>query len=187
MSDRLSIDLTPLAGLCVVKRHALADERGSFTRLFCSDTLAPAGWPGAVVQVNHSVSRQSGTVRGLHFQRPPHQEWKLVTCLQGSVWDVAVDVRPNSPTYLKWHAETLSADNGLAMLIPAGFAHGFQTLTDDVVLLYCHSQAHNPAAEGGLNPTDPVTAVAWPLPLAQWSDRDRRLPTVAQGFTGVEL
>lgn len=140
-----------------------------------------------MVQVNHSVSRQRGTVRGLHFQRPPHQEWKLVTCLQGSVWDVAVDVRPNSPTYLKWHAETLSADNGQAMLIPPGFAHGFQTLTDDVELVYCHSHAHHPDAEGGLNPHDSKTAVPWPLAVTQWSDRDRQLPTVAQGFTGVEL
>ena len=110
-----------------------------------------------------------------------------MTCLQGSVWDVAVDVRPHSPTYLKWHAETLSSENGQAMLIPAGFAHGFQTLTDDVELVYCHSHAHHPAAEGGLNPTDPAVAVQWPLDVSQWSDRDRQLPTMAQGFTGVEL
>ena len=187
MTAQLIIHPTPLAGLRLIKRHARGDARGTFTRLFCSDTLSAAGWPGAVVQVNHSVSRQRGTVRGLHFQRPPHQEWKLVTCLQGSVWDVAVDVRPHSPTYLKWHAETLSAENGHAMLIPAGFAHGFQTLTDDVELVYCHSQAHHPAAESGLHPTDPTANVQWPLAVSQWSDRDRQLPTVAQGFTGVEL
>lgn len=187
MTAQLTIHPTPLAGLCLINRHALGDARGSFTRLFCSATLAAAGWPGVVVQVNHSVSRQRGTVRGLHFQRPPHHEWKLVTCLQGSVWDVAVDVRPHSPTYLKWHAETLSAENGHAMLIPAGFAHGFQTLTDDVELVYCHSHAHHPAAEGGLHPTDPTADVQWPLKVSQWSDRDRQLPTVAQGFTGVEL
>jgi dTDP-4-dehydrorhamnose 3,5-epimerase len=94
---------------------------------------------------------------------------------------------PIRPPTCKWHAETLSAENGQAMLIPAGFAHGFQTLTDDVELVYCHSHAHHPAAEGGLNPTDPATNVQWPLPVTQWSDRDRQLPTVAEGFTGVEL
>lgn len=187
MTAKLSIHTTPLAGLCVIRRHAHTDSRGSFARLFCYDTLADAGWPGAVVQVNHSVSQQCGTVRGLHFQRPPHQEWKLVTCLQGKVWDVAVDVRPQSPTYLKWHAEILSAANGHAMLIPAGFAHGFQTLSDDVELVYCHSHAYNPAAESGLHPADPTAAVEWPLPVSQWSDRDRQLPTLAQGFKGVEL
>ncbi|MBP8285363.1 MAG: dTDP-4-dehydrorhamnose 3,5-epimerase family protein [Rhodoferax sp.] len=187
MSAQLSIHPTPLVGLSVVRRHAQADARGSFTRLFCSETLSAAGWPGAVVQVNHSLSRQLGTVRGLHFQRPPHQEWKLVTCVQGLVWDVAVDVRTHSPTYLKWHAETLSADNGLAMLIPAGFAHGFQTLSNNVELVYCHSHAYYPAAEGGLNPNDPTAAVQWPLPVSQWSERDRQLLTVDQGFAGVEL
>lgn len=187
MIAQLVVHPTGLAGLSVVKRQARGDSRGSFARLFCSDTLASAGWPGAVVQVNHSFSQLRGTVRGLHFQRPPHQEWKLVTCLKGTVWDVAVDVRPNSSTYLQWHAEVLSADNGCAMLIPAGFAHGFQTLSDDVELVYCHSHAHHPVAEGGLNPTDSQVAVAWPLPVAQWSERDQHLPTVAQGFVGVTL
>lgn len=110
-----------------------------------------------------------------------------MTCVQGLVWDVAVDVRTHSPTYLKWHAETLSADNGLAMLIPAGFAHGFQTLSNNVELVYCHSHAYYPAAEGGLNPNDPTAAVQWPLPVSQWSERDRQLLTVDQGFAGVEL
>lgn len=187
MTAQLTIHPRPMSGLCLIERHARGDARGTFARLYCQDTLAAAGWPGAVVQVNHSVTRQRGTVRGLHFQRPPHHEWKLVTCLQGTVWDVAVDVRPQSPTYLKWHAEILRADNGFALMIPAGFAHGFQALTDDVELVYCHSHPYHPGSEGGLSPADPTVAVQWPLPVSQWSDRDRQLPTVGPGFTGVEL
>jgi len=111
-------------------------------------------------------------VRGLHYQKPPHAEAKLVSCIRGEVWDLVLDLRHGSATFLHWHAQRLSADNACALLIPQGFAHGFQALTDDAELLYCHSAAYAPECEAGLNPSDPRLAIAWPLPIADLSPRD---------------
>ena len=174
--QRLSADPTPLPGVLRVQRHPVGDARGALARLFCRDILAAAGWHWPVAQVNHTVTRERGTVRGLHFQRSPAAEAKLVHCLQGAVWDVVVDLRPGSPTHLQWHAELLSADNGHALLIPPGCAHGFQTQEDDVHMLYVHSAAHAPAHEGGVHPLDPRLAIAWPLPVQHLSPRDQTHP-----------
>lgn len=185
--SRFSITALPLAGLQLVERRRLSDSRGSLTRLFCADELAGAGWTSAVAQINLSCTARRGTVRGLHFQRPPHAEMKLVTCLRGEVWDVAVDVRADSPSFLRWHAERLSSDNERALLIPQGFAHGFQALTDDVELLYCHSAAYAPGAEGGLNPQDGGLAIAWPLAVGDLSASDAGRPLIESGFVGVRF
>jgi dTDP-4-dehydrorhamnose 3,5-epimerase len=171
----------------LVVRHPLADARGSFARLFCDEELVAAGWSWPVRQANHSVTRQAGSIRGMHFQHPPHAEAKLVMCLRGAVCDVAVDVRAGSPTLLQWVMHDLSAENGAAMLIPPGFAHGFQTLGDDVELLYFHSAPYVPAAEGGLHPLDPRLAIAWPRAVSVMSDRDAVRPHLATGFEGVRL
>lgn len=170
-----------------VVRCPAGDDRGSFTRLFCDEELAAAGWTGPMRQANHSVTRRAGTLRGLHFQYPPHAETKLVLCIRGAAWDVAVDVRAGSPTFLNWAATELSAENGAAMLIPPGFAHGFQTLSDDVELLYFHSQAHAPEAEGGLNPCDLRLAIPWPRETSTISDRDASRPHLSADFEGVML
>jgi dTDP-4-dehydrorhamnose 3,5-epimerase len=185
--NRFVVGDTPLQGLKTVERQILGDSRGSLARLFCGDELRDAGWPGPVAQINHTVTRARGTVRGLHFQHPPHAECKLVSCLRGEVWDVAVDLRRGSPTFLRWQARTLSAENGLALLIPQGFAHGFQALTDNVELLYVHSVPHAPQAEGGLDALDPRLAIDWPLPVAERSPRDRQHAAIGAAFTGVEL
>jgi dTDP-4-dehydrorhamnose 3,5-epimerase len=174
--SRFTVSDLPLEGLKLVERHPVGDARGFFVRLFCADELAAWGWRKPVAQINQTYSALRGTVRGMHFQRAPHAEIKLVTCIRGAVWDVAVDVRPESPTYLRWHAEELSASNGRSLLIPEGFAHGFQCLSDDVELLYCHSAAYAPAAEDGLNPRDPALAIAWPLPITEISARDAGRP-----------
>src|SRR4051812_25753964 len=163
---RFGIRATPLDGLFVVEREIRADARGHLSRIYSAEELAAVGWEKPIAQINQTVTRSRGTVRGLHFQLPPHAEMKLVTCLRGAVWDVAVDLRAGSPTFMRWHAEELSADNRRAMLIPEGFAHGLQSLTDDAELLYCHSAAYAPHAEAGLHPQDPAVAVAWPLPIA---------------------
>ena len=168
----------PLAGLTLVQRQYLQDARGAFARLFCAQELAACGWSGPIAQINHSRTRTQGSVRGLHYQKAPHAEIKLVSCLRGAVWDVAVDLRADSPTFLHWHAQILSADNACALLIPQGFAHGFQALTDDVELLYCHSAAHAPAFEAGLHAQDARLAIAWPLPVAALSPRDAALAGV---------
>jgi len=183
--SRFTVTDLPLAGLKRVQRERLGDSRGFLQRLFCADELAMAGWIKPVAQINHTHTAKQGTVRGMHFQRPPHAEMKLVTCIQGQVWDVAVDVRSGSPTFLHWHAERLTAENGCALLIPEGFAHGFQALTDDVELLYCHSAAYAAQAEGGLNPLDPRLGIDWPLATTEMSARDAAHALITLAFEGV--
>lgn len=185
MSERLRLAKTPIDGLLVMQRIPAGDARGELERLYCLHELAPALKGARVEQVNRTLTRGRGTVRGLHFQRPPHAEDKVVACLRGEVFDVAVDVRAGSPTYLRWHAEVLSPSNRRSMVIPKGFAHGFQALTDDCEMLYLHTAAYEPAAESGIDATDPDLGIAWPLPVADRSDRDRGLPRVASGFRGI--
>jgi dTDP-4-dehydrorhamnose 3,5-epimerase len=186
MSDMQLIAL-PLPGLLVLQHRVHQDERGRFARLFCEGSLDQSGQPFHVRQINQSLTRERGTVRGLHFQYAPHAESKLITCLRGTVWDVAVDVRQGSPTFLHWHAERLEAGDGRSLLLPPGFAHGFQALSDDVELLYLHSADYNPAHEGGLAVTDPRLAIDWPLPLKNLSVRDAGHPLLDGTFQGVRL
>jgi len=183
--SRFDVSDTPLAGLRLVQRRRIGDARGFLARIFCADDLREAGWVKPVAQINHTLTERRGTVRGLHFQYPPHAEMKLVSCLRGEVWDVAVDLREGSPTFLQWHAATLSADNGHALLIPEGFAHGFQTLSDGVEMLYCHSTAYTSGAEGGLNPRDPRLGIVWPLPVSEISARDAGHAAINNDFKGV--
>jgi dTDP-4-dehydrorhamnose 3,5-epimerase len=180
--------ITPLSieEVKLVMRQRLGDARGFLSRLFCAEELASIGWRGPIAQINHTYTAQRGTCRGMHFQRGPHTETKLVTCLRGVVWDVAVDLRPASQTFLKWSAAELNAQTGGALLIPAGFAHGFQTLSDDVELLYCHDQFYHPESEGGLHPQDPQLKMDWPLPVIGLSPRDQSHPLMDAGFKGAE-
>ncbi len=178
------IDL-PLNGLKLVERQRLGDERGFLSRVFCAEGLSATGWAKPIAQINHTFTSRCGTVRGMHFQYPPNAEMKLVSCIRGEIWDVAVDLRRGSKTFLNWHAERLSAENCRALLIPEGFAHGFQSLTDDVEMLYCHSAAYVAAAEAGLNPKDSLLAIPWPLPITELSARDVQHPMVNKEFSGV--
>lgn len=182
-----SVLQTPLAGLLCLERQQLGDERGFFSRLFCQETMSELGWPKPIAAVNHSFSAEQGTVRGMHYQLSPHAEAKLVTCLQGNVWDVVVDLRPQSPTFLRWHAEILSEDNHKSLLIPVGFAHGFQTLTDNVTLIYCHSDGYHKPSERGLHPQDPALAIQWPLAISQLSARDSSHAWLEPSFSGDHL
>ena len=184
---RFEIHATALEGLQRVQRQQWGDARGFLSRLFCADELAAAGWRRPVAQINHTHTAERGTVRGLHYQRPPQAEMKLVSCLAGEVWDVAVDLRAGSPTFLHWHAERLSAQNGCGLLIPEGFAHGFQALSDDVAMLYLHSAVYAPEAEAGLQVLDPQLAIAWPLPVRGLSPRDAAHPLLTDAFQGVVL
>jgi dTDP-4-dehydrorhamnose 3,5-epimerase len=185
--NRFTVTDLPLDGLKRIERQRLGDSRGFLSRLFCAEELAAAGWHKPIAQINHTFTAKRGTVRGMHYQRPPHAEMKLVTCIQGEVWDVAVDLRAGSPTFLQWHAEILSADNHRALLIPEGFAHGFQTLSDDAMLLYCHSAAHNPGAEAALQAQDPRLVIRWPLLITELSSRDAGHPLLNMQFEGVKL
>lgn len=185
--SRFTITDLPLAGLKLVERQHMGDARGFLFRIFCAEELAAAGWHKPIAQINHTFTKKTGTVRGMHFQRPSHAEMKLVSCIRGEVWDVAVDVRTGSNTFLQWHAERLSAGNGHALLIPEGFAHGFQTLADDVELIYCHSAVYAVTAEAGLNAKDPMLAIAWPLEITELSPRDAQHPLLNKQFAGVAL
>lgn len=185
--SRLTVTDLPLVGLKLVERQRLGDNRGFLSRLFCAEELAAADWRKPITQINHTHTAQCGTVRGMHYQKPPHAEMKLVTCLLGEVWDVAVDLRAGSPTFLHWHGEVLSAKNNRALVIPEGFAHGFQSLSHDVELLYCHTAVHNPDAELALNAQDPRLAIVWPLAIVELSARDANHSLIDKKFTGVSL
>lgn len=185
MSSRFEVRPTPIQGLLVLERLPLGDFRGRLERMFCANELAPHLAGAAVVQSNLTRTAARGTVRGMHLQAPPYAEDKLVTCLRGRVWDVAVDVREGSPTFLHWHAEILDGDEHRSFLIPRGFAHGFQALTDDCTMLYFHTAPHAPAAEMGLDALDPRLAIGWPEPVAFRSQRDSSHPPIGAGFRGV--
>lgn len=187
MSRRFAISDTSIAGVRVIERTRLEDSRGFFERLFCSNELAVGGWKGAAVQINRTLTMRRGTVRGLHFQYPPHAEMKLVYCLKGEVFDVVLDLRTGSPTLLQFHAEVLSEENRKALFIPEGIAHGFQTMTDDVEMLYLHSAAYAEEAEGGVYARDPLLAISWPLEVSEVSARDAALPKLDPSFTGLQL
>ena len=183
----MNLNSTPLSGLYVIERKSICDHRGAFSRLFCSNELLEIMRGRQVVQVNHSITKVKGAARGMHFQYPPYAEMKIVTCLQGEVFDVAVDIRQDSNSYLKWHAEILSQDNHKTLSIPEGFAHGFQTLTPDCEMLYLHTCAYNPEYEGGLNPSDPTLGIGWPLPFSEMSPKDLNHPFINNEFKGVVL
>lgn len=187
MSARFDILDTPLSGLRILQRKPIGDSRGYLERLFCSVELQALSPGRHIEQINHTLTASRGTVRGMHFQRPPHAEIKFVSCLRGEIFDVAVDLRHNSQTFLCWHAELLSADNHKTLVIPEGFAHGFQTLTDDCEMLYFHTAAFQPGAEGGLNAQDPRLAIQWPLPVAGVSPRDASHPLLDDTFAGLTL
>ncbi len=167
---------TPLAGACVVELEPVADDRGFFARAFCREEFEAHGLNPQLAQSNISFNRRRGTLRGLHYQAAPYAEAKLVRCTQGAIWDVIVDLRADSPSYKRWHAVELSAENRRALYVPEGFAQGFQTLADDSEVLYLMSQFYRPDAARGLRWDDPALGIAWPIADPQLSDRDRSLP-----------
>lgn len=178
---------TQLEGLFVVETSSHIDRRGAFSRLYCEKELAEVVGQRRILQINHSRTATVGAVRGLHFQRSPYAEMKLVRCLKGQVWDVAVDLRKNSPTFLRWHAEALTPDNARMMVIPEGFAHGFQVVEPDSELLYLHTAFYTPAAEGGLRYDDSKLSIDWPLSVTDISERDKNHPLVDSNFQGISL
>lgn len=158
------------------------DERGFFSETYNKAVLAEAGFDGAFVQDNHSLSPRRGTVRGLHYQAPPHAQAKLIRVTRGAVFDVAVDIRRGSPTFGRHVGVELSAANWTQLLVPAGFAHGFQTLTEDCEVLYKVTDYYAPSSEGGLLWDDPALGIAWPLASAEagLNDRDAAWPSLAE-------
>lgn len=177
---------TSLKGVRVISFDISSDSRGSFQRLYCKESLRPFVKNKDIVQVNYSQTQQIGAVRGLHFQRPPAAEFKLVRCLQGKVFDVVVDLRKNSPTFLNWHAEELSPKLGKMLIIPEGCAHGFQVL-EPAELLYLHTATYQQEYEGGILFNDPMINIQWPLSCSEISDRDKSFLKLDETFKGIEL
>jgi len=170
---------TPLAGAFVVELEPTEDERGFFARSFCQNEFRARGLDPVVAQCNVSLNRSRGTLRGLHYQAPPHEESKLVRCTRGAIWDVIVDLREGLPTRWKSFSTELTADNRRALYVPRGFAHGFQTLADDSEVLYQISEFYHPESSRGLRWDDPALGIRWPLPEPVVSARDRAYPLLA--------
>jgi dTDP-4-dehydrorhamnose 3,5-epimerase len=178
---------TPIADVKIVQSVPHHDDRGVFVRHFCADELHPLLDNRQIAQINHSRTSHAGTVRGLHYQTPPHAEMKMVRCLRGRIWDVAVDLRSGSPTFLQWYGQELAQDDAQMLVIPEGFAHGFQALEPESELLYLVTAFYSPPSEGGLRHDDPRLAIDWPLPPRGVSPRDLAHPLLAVDFTGVAL
>jgi len=187
MSPLLRLVPTHLGGLVLVEGNPFQDDRGSLERLFCIRELSELLGKKKIAQVNYSRTKRKGTVRGLHYQNPPYAETKFVRCLYGQVFDVAVDLRKGSPTFLQYHSEILSDLDNKTLVIPEGFAHGFQCLTDHCALLYFHTELFVPGTEGALNVKDPQLGIKWPLQITEISDRDRRHSFVSDSYEGVCL
>jgi len=177
---------TPIYGVYRIDSKPITDQRGFFSRFFCAKEFEEIGLIQPIVQINHTLTNKKGTIRGIHFQRQPYLESKIVTCLQGVVFDVVVDVRIGSPTYLQWHAEILSDENRRSLYIPSGCAHGFQTLLEDCHLFYLHSEFYMPEAEGALNAMDPKLGIKWPHQVTVISERDCGHPMLDDTFKGVK-
>lgn len=183
--SRFDCFATPLSGLKIIQRKPIEDTRGFLNRFFCADEFSKFGFNKAISQINHTLTKQKGAVRGLHYQNPPYAEVKLVSCIKGEVFDVAVDLRKDSPSFLHWHGEVLSESNQRSLLIPEGFAHGFQTLTANCELMYLHSATYVKEAEAALNVTDSKIGIKWPLSIAELSERDCLHPMIKLDFEGI--
>ena len=177
---------TEIKDLYVIQPEPFKDQRGAFSRVYCANELKEIKHTKDIVNINHSLTTRKGTIRGMHFQYPPKSEIKIVKCIKGSVYDVAIDLRKHSLTFLKWHAEILSAENMKMLYIPEGFAHGFQTLEDNSELFYFHTEFYSPDHESGVRYNDPKINIKWPLERTEISDKDQNLKLLNDKFEGIE-
>jgi dTDP-4-dehydrorhamnose 3,5-epimerase len=178
---------SPIDGVFTLTGWSVSDERGNLSRIFCRQEMAAVIEDRQIVQVNQSKTRSKGAVRGFHFQNPPYAEMKLIRCIKGAVWDVAIDLRQGSSTFLHWFAQELTPENGKMMVIPEGCAHGFQALAADSELLYLHTAYYTPSAEAGVNVLENKLGVMWPLPIEDLSQRDSQHPWLSDDFKGIVL
>ncbi len=167
---------TPLHGACIITPERIMDHRGFFARAWCRKEFEAHGLSTVLTQSNISFNYKKGTLRGMHFQKPPHEEVKLIRCTAGSIYDVIIDLRPHSSTYMKWTAIELTAENRKMLYVPAGFAHGYQTLTDNSEVFYQVSQYYTPDAEGGVRWNDPAIQIEWPDGYRIISEKDQKWP-----------
>ena len=182
----MQFNKTPLVGAYTIDLDKLGDDRGFFARLYCSDEFSNAGLINSFVQINNSLTKEKGTLRGMHYQLPPVAEVKVVRCVRGSLFDMILDIRPDSPTFGKYYGETLSAENRRMMYVPQGFAHGFLTLEDDTEAFYLVSSPYGPEQERGIRFNDPEFKMDWPLEPEEISEKDRSWPDFDSEWHGIE-
>jgi len=183
----MKIAQTIITGVTVIHSDPFKDERGFFNRIFCQKELEVIQPDIVIAQINHSMTKQKGTIRGMHFQNPPHAEMKIVRCIKGSIFDVAVDLRKDSPTFLQWHGEVLSAENMKALVIPEGCAHGFQSLEDDIEMIYLHTQFYSKQSEGAIRYDEPKINIQWPLDHTVISEKDMSYTFLPNSYEGIVL
>lgn len=167
---------TKLKGAFVIDLEKREDERGFFARTFCADEFEKHGLVNRIVQTNMSRTLNKGTLRGMHYQIAPHQETKLVRCTRGAIYDVIIDIRPESPTFKQWFGVELTSENHTMLFVPRDFAHGFVTLTDDVEVTYEVSEFYTPGVEAGIRFNDPEINIQWPIEIADTSEKDATWP-----------
>lgn len=180
----VTTEITDVVG---VESTVFMDARGSFARFFCTRELEGVLGEQRIVQVNNSLTRQVGSIRGFHYQPPPHAEMKFVRCLKGRVWDVIVDLRKGSPTFLKWHAQELSGEGNRMVVVPKGCAHGFQVLQENSEMLYLHTEFFNPEADSRVRYNDPLLKIKWPLPVTEITAADREQASLPHDFSGFDV
>jgi len=185
--SRFTINTTTIEGVLEIERQPHTDERGRFERLYCIDEFRKIAEDRKIKQINRSITVGKGLVRGMHYQRPPHAEIKFIQCLRGAVFDVAVDLRRESPTFLQSYSTTLSAENNKTLMIPMGCAHGFQTLSDSAELIYFHTESYQPEAEAGINIYEPIINISWPLEIIGLSERDANFALIDENFAGLDI
>jgi len=183
----VNIIQTPIDGVSVIKSNNISDTRGSFSRLFCDRDLDSVLKKRKIVQINHSITNDIGSIRGMHFQYSPHAEMKLIRCLKGGVFDVVIDLRIKSSTFLNWYSQILTPENNIMFVIPEGCAHGFQTMEKESELLYLHTAHYNLKNEGGVRFDDPLINIKWPMPYTSISDKDKNHPLIEKTFLGINL
>ena len=178
---------TKIKGLYTAELNPIRDHRGFFSRLYCDEAIKEAGIKKPVKQINHSLTSAVGAIRGMHYQNPPHAEIKMVRCISGEVYDVAIDLRKDSDTFLQWHGEYLNSKNFKMMVIPEGFAHGFQVIKPNSELLYFHTESYTQKAESGILFNDKKIGIKWPLKVTDISERDLRHEKIINKFKGINI
>lgn len=181
------IENVGIDGLKLITPEPFYDERGYFSRIFCQKDLAEIKENLVIAQVNNSFTKKKGSIRGMHFQYPPSAELKIVRCVRGSIFDVGVDIRKDSPTFLKWHGEVLSAENQKMLVIPEGFAHGFQTLEDNCEIIYFNTAFYSKESESAISYKDPKIGIKWLEEVTVVSEKDQNHPFIDENFEGVIL
>ena len=185
MESRFKFTKTEIEGVLEIERKSIVDNRGLFTRMFCVEEFHDAGFGHAIKQINRTFTITKGAMRGMHLQVSPNEDHKIISCLSGKVFDVVVDIRKDSPTFLQWRAFKLNAKHLNGILIPPGVAHGFQTLEENCEMLYLHAESYSPHSEMTLNIADPKINIDWPLEVTEISEKDKNCPMIDDRFDGI--